>query len=1085
MSTTQKERAPAKKELKATELNEQLREAANEGNLTTVESLLIAGANIEAPDESGNTPLMLAAYSGHEKVVQYLLDKRASVYAVDELVEKNALMWAINNGHVDVVRCLVAWKEKNLDAVDVYKRTALICLIERFGDAPEINLDILGILLNAGANVEKPDKYGDSPLIRSIKGRNEKLVLLLLQAKANIFAKDAQGKMGIEVAEAQVKSSQPNAMNVLKLLQDWQNPAKRAALESMPITFEKLESKPEDSLMSDDFLMEESLVQKAFKAGRHLDKSLFIKVFLADHSEVRSILRPQGFGKTYQLQLLEAYFDKASRAPDALFAALKKESKGEVSSHQRKYPVIYLSFKAIKAKNFEEACQQLTELMLSIFQTSAGKYKIRDLDLLQLKKDLQSKVHLGRALSTLTAVVHKHCGEEVLLLVEDYDTAIETAYTYKYHKELIKFLNDFLAAAFKDNTHIWRGVLVGTTPFPVKGHALEHIRVYSAIEEEYAEHFGFTEDEVAQQLQKVLAPDSPLTETLMSDMSQFYGGWRFGDRDIYNTKSVMCFIEKYQQGDLVESVLKDQVVQKELLDYLLNQTNWSFRTTLSGLLQGHYYIAKVLDHSASIADLAENPEAIWSVLALSGYLSAQAKPEGCYHLAIPKNKEIRVFLDSWLKRNYNKESMAAIEAVYRQYGLAYSSNYVNKDKFIDRTVIKSSFHFQIYLAAPGFGKTYLLSRLLAYYDHSKTPVICLSLKNIQADTFEKFLQQLHQQMLALYSFVGEKYKITLAIDQDDLKGSLKRLVELMKSQLGLRVIIFVDDFDVPLLHALYGGSYQAVREFFRRFFGSVVQGKSNVLNVVFTGVFPFILDSSCDIHHYYTAREHRGYFGFTKDEVEQLLTTTFGEQPGLLEQVSLWYGGHKFNGDTVFQPKNILRFIEDNQLRADKGKFTFKSYAALDATLLNELLKKTTPEIRGKFKQLVLVGKIPKKLEYAALSIDTLFENPNILWNFLVANGYLNFDKNEISIPNKDLRTYFSDVVKKWFPLEKISLPEEKLSHPAARKTTASDTTSPAPPAPKPASPLAAYSMFAQPGVSGDISPVAAAETEADRMELD
>lgn len=122
---------------------------------------------------------------------------------------------------------------------------------------------------------------------------------------------------------------------------------------------------------------------------------------------------------------------------------------------------------------------------------------------------------------------------------------------------------------------------------------------------------------------------------------------------------------------------------------------------------------------------------------------------------------------------------------------------------------------------------------------------------------------------------------------------------------------------------------------------------------------------------------------------------------------------------------------EDNRREGAKGKFIFNRYMALD-TSMDGLLEKATPSAKETFKQLIQRGRVTQELR-PYVSFDELIAKPNCLWNFLLASGFLNSkptrtrsDLVEITIPNQDVYLYFASLVQKWFPLEKISIPDSK-----------------------------------------------------------
>jgi ankyrin repeat protein len=139
-------------------LNENLIEAAKEGDLSGVQNAIKNGADIECQDELKKTPLENAAENGHLKIVKYLIEKNANVEACNECPSKPPLCAAASNNHLDIVKYLVE-KKTNIEAKDEFSRSPL-----HFA-ASGCHLEVVKYLVQNGANVNaKDDLDENSPL---------------------------------------------------------------------------------------------------------------------------------------------------------------------------------------------------------------------------------------------------------------------------------------------------------------------------------------------------------------------------------------------------------------------------------------------------------------------------------------------------------------------------------------------------------------------------------------------------------------------------------------------------------------------------------------------------------------------------------------------------------------------------------------------------------------------------------------------------------------------------------------------------------------------------------------------------------
>ncbi|HSN98538.1 MAG TPA: AAA family ATPase, partial [Candidatus Nanopelagicales bacterium] len=199
----------------------------------------------------------------------------------------------------------------------------------------------------------------------------------------------------------------------------------------------------------------------------------------------------------------------------------------------------------------------------------------------------------------------------------------------------------------KDNPHLFKGVLTGVLRIARESifSGLNNVRVYTVLDPEFATAFGFTEPEVSRLCDDLGRPD------LLDDLRRFYDGYRFGGQAIYNPWSVLSFAERPDLG------LKPYWVQTsadDILRELVLERGYPVLDEMAALLRGEALVREVNEHIA-LRDLGTSPYALWSLLLLSGYLTArrtwQEQGRLFAELALP-NLELRhVFeqsIASWL-----------------------------------------------------------------------------------------------------------------------------------------------------------------------------------------------------------------------------------------------------------------------------------------------------------------------------------------------------------------------------------------------------------------------------------------------------
>jgi len=292
--------------------------------------------------------------------------------------------------------------------------------------------------------------------------------------------------------------------------------------------------------------------------------------------------------------------------------------------------------KGIKDITWEEAKSSLKILISKLY--SEFKYLLDDLDefdLPRFKKYLLADIdfaNLKNALEFLTRVLYEKHKKEVILLIDEYDSPLISAYEHNYYDEAINFFKVFYGEALKTNDYLKMGIITGIIRVIKAGifSDLNNLRVYSILDKQYSDFFGFTEKEV----EKMLIDFN--IEYNLPEVKSWYDGYKFGDTEVYNPWSILNFVqnrelEGYWIGTsgnfLIKEVLKD--------------SNSEINISLEKLFNGKK-IEEVITGNSDLSSLLSYHE-IWELLLFSGYLTVDKKiDEDVYSLRLP-NKEIRKF----------------------------------------------------------------------------------------------------------------------------------------------------------------------------------------------------------------------------------------------------------------------------------------------------------------------------------------------------------------------------------------------------------------------------------------------------------
>jgi Predicted AAA-ATPase len=373
-----------------------------------------------------------------------------------------------------------------------------------------------------------------------------------------------------------------------------------------------------------------------------VDKSLLVKEVIND-AEVILVTRPRRFGKTLNMSMLRYFFEFNTDATH-LFKNLKiSHEKDLFLKHQGQYPVIYLTFKDVKEHSYQASYQKILHIMATTYD-EFGKVLLTSDKLTDFQKNNMNQILTKQAsqaevedsLRMLSQYLYAHYGKQVFILIDEYDTPIQSGYLHGYYNEIVGLFRNLFSAALKDNVYLFKSVLTGILRISKESlfSGLKNLKVYSVLHPRYGAYFGFTEDEVAALLQQ-----SKLEEKSV-EIKDWYNGYHIGGHTIYNPWSIINCL----QDDGILGPYWVNTSDNALIKNILLKSSEGFKERFEMLLEGSS-IERLIDENFVYSDLVKNNEsATWSLLLMTGYLkidSYQRTDQGTMcHLRIP-NREIR------------------------------------------------------------------------------------------------------------------------------------------------------------------------------------------------------------------------------------------------------------------------------------------------------------------------------------------------------------------------------------------------------------------------------------------------------------
>ncbi|MFZ7987988.1 AAA family ATPase [Fusobacterium watanabei] len=380
----------------------------------------------------------------------------------------------------------------------------------------------------------------------------------------------------------------------------------------------------------------------------YFDKTNLIDEVIKDGSKVKLFARPRRFGKTLNMSMLKYFFDiKKAQENRKLFKDLYIE-KTENFKEQGQYPVVFLSLKDLKARTWEEMERGIKNLLQEVF--SEHKYLIKELDefdLSILKKIINKEVELEglkSSLKFLTKILYEKYNKKVVVLIDEYDAPLVSAYHNKYYEKAKDFFKTFYSSVLKDNPYLQMGVMTGIIRVIKAGifSDLNNLNTYTILSDFYLNCYGLTEEEVKKSL-----IDYNL-EYEMGDVKDWYDGYRFGKTEVYNPWSILNFLHAKELraywvdtsgNDLINDVLK--IVRKDII------------RDLKKLFDGEG-LKQNLSGTSDLSRLLSEEE-IWELMLFSGYLTVEEKIDEDYYILRLPNKEVRrLFKRTFIERYFGR-----------------------------------------------------------------------------------------------------------------------------------------------------------------------------------------------------------------------------------------------------------------------------------------------------------------------------------------------------------------------------------------------------------------------------------------------
>ena len=371
-----------------------------------------------------------------------------------------------------------------------------------------------------------------------------------------------------------------------------------------------------------------------------VDKTLLIKEFLDYGKKVTLITRPRRFGKTLNMSMLSEFFD-ITKDSKALFKGTKIMGT-PYANEMNQWPTIFISFanakedketivKYIKAQiqseyiRFDYLFKNLNELELNDYRKIIEGLKNKDNSIL---KDVDN------ALEFLMIHLKRHYNKKVMIFIDEYDTPFVEAKVGGFYQEIKSGLTTLLRSSLKNSNALASAMLTGIQRVAKENifSDLNNLIVCDVTDDRYSNYFGFTTDETRDFLEYYGLE-------LNNEVKAMYDGYKFGNTEIYNPWSILCYIDTQELISHWVNTSSNKMIRDAM-----KKADKKFNDGYEKLITDGY-LETVVNLQTSFYETS-NTESLWGLFVNAGYLTITKKINNKrYRIEIP-NDEVREEFES-------------------------------------------------------------------------------------------------------------------------------------------------------------------------------------------------------------------------------------------------------------------------------------------------------------------------------------------------------------------------------------------------------------------------------------------------------
>lgn len=390
--------------------------------------------------------------------------------------------------------------------------------------------------------------------------------------------------------------------------------------------------------------------------------------------------------------------------------------------------------------------------------------------------------------------------------------------------------------------------------------------------------------------------------------------------------------------------------------------------------------------------------------------------------------------------------------------------YIDKTKLVEQALHNWS-EVTLFTRPRRFGKTLGMSMLRSFFEigtdkslfdglyisqnkslcdehMGKYPVIFISLKDVEGLSYDEAFQVFSRIIgneISKFSFLAESDKLTVLekeqfkgllhiekgkfiFDKDTFTASLKLLSQLLYKHYGQKVVILIDEYDVPLDKAYQNGYYHEMVSLIRGLFGQALKTNDYLQFAILTGCLRISKESiftGLNNFKVLSIMDTRfdEQFGFTDSEVEELLAAY--NLDSHFTEIKEWYDGYHFGNADVYCPWDVINYVDLLRFDHTAKPQDFWSNSSGNA-LVRSFIDKADVQTKDEIERLIAGEYIEKEISQE-LTYDEIDKSIANLWSVLFTTGYLTKQgvtddgKVRLSIPNREIKNLFIKKIREWF----------------------------------------------------------------------